>query len=105
MKYEITLEDRVWQGYIFRVKEVHSGFFKRLFSRRDKGELYATLPERYGYYIQKVGSLVVWLAQESVTGVICYIDVKQKEFSPAPDLIQELYKATLKQIEKNFEEK
>jgi hypothetical protein len=104
MKYEITLEDRVWHGFVFRVKEVHSGFFKRLFSR-DEGELYATLPESYGYYIQKVNTPIVWLVQESVTGAICYIDVKKKDFAPAPTLIQELYKATIKQVEKDFEEK
>jgi hypothetical protein len=104
MKYEITLEDRVWQGFVFRVKETQSNFFKRLFSR-NHGELYATLPERYGYYIQKVNSPIVWLVQESVTGVICYIDVKKKEFEPAPELIRELYKATVEQIEKDLEEK
>jgi len=105
MRYEITLEDRVWQGFVFRVKEIQSGFLKKLFSRKNDGELYSTLPEHYGYYIQKVGTPIVWLVQESVTGVICYIDVKKKDFSPAPKLIQELYKATINQIEKDFEKK
>lgn len=106
MKYKITLEDRVWQGFVFSAKEVPSTLSEWFrFWRFFNVTKYATLSEHHGFYIQKVNTSEVWLVQESADGTICYVDSRQKDFTPAPKIIQDLYNATLKQIEKDFKEK